>query len=980
MADYQRVVEFLRDIRTAPPGVPTEELRNFATQYANLCHQANERLRRGSEFLQKSLRSEAIHLAEETPNLLDLVAALDLPDPDLWADYCRMHDLPVPETLQMDRANQLQDAYAADQPIAALLDQHRLLALTRAPVGQRLAVLREIAAQDPTGNWDAELRLLEKARIAELPNIFYNAVKNRDFAAITELYDEVNGQPWREDLPPDYLQTLKAAYLRMQQAQVQTQIETLLPELQAAYATRQLTRCVDLLKEAKNLMDKSGVEGFSSTLAEQIEPITTWVKQEGLLEKRRKEAAQISRELERQLNADAPDADLLRVYTKLSGLPEALPPELEQRYQETLRSRNQQRGQRHQKQLVAMGITAAIVLVLIIGGVWLFQRSHGAENWARSIEAAVEARDLPRAEKLVQDLNAKAPQLIQNTKVQLALSHVETLKQQFHQATARLEETVTRLQTATATAQQTLEQKENSISTLLTAAELAQSALQSVDERLEWADAQRHLKTAQSSLTMVRDQLNRTANQLALARVTELSQKLTTATQSADFATLGEALHELNTLRGLAASTHQSITSTLASLEQKRQLLEKNRTQTELYESLPDQAFSIETLQTALESFTTRFPEAPASSDFKQALNLIPAAKAVEAWHETVHTWADTLAPASAALAQERLTALQTFQTNHPDSPLAAPATAYANYLTSALAALADKPGDGTWAKAFHDLLDMPLLTELSYLETNAGNRYYLLGEYKPREHRINDQVTLSFEALNPRDFTKTTPVTVEPPLKLTTAKPQPMPHTLLAQEISEQLRQIDEKNWENFGITLAAKIAATPAADPVVRAQFLQTTLQAQLQISGPFLGDIYERTLRDLARQEPEKLIWYNQDKPLSANTVRALEDIFSHLPKPVEVLARLKQNKNLAFADLHWNQVGTGVILHDVAGKPLIKVRTKLQDGDRCFTLKARSTGSPKLVQIAHYQNQTLIPDDAETTFANLLQGSPVFVLRP
>ena len=181
MADYQRVVEFLRDIRTAPPGAPSEELRNFAAQYADLCHVANERLRRCSEFLQKALRSEAIHLAEETPNLLDLVAALDLPDPDIWADYCRVNDLPVPEALQMDRANQLQDAYAADQPVAALLDQHRLLALSRAPVAQRLAVLRQIAALDPAGNWETEQRELERARIAELPNLFYNAVKNRDF-------------------------------------------------------------------------------------------------------------------------------------------------------------------------------------------------------------------------------------------------------------------------------------------------------------------------------------------------------------------------------------------------------------------------------------------------------------------------------------------------------------------------------------------------------------------------------------------------------------------------------------------------------------------------------------------------------------------------------------------------------------------------------------------------------------------------------
>ncbi len=74
-----------------------------------------------SSLLQQGLRTEALHLADESPNLLDLVAALDLPDPQAWADFCQNNSLPVPPPLQLDRAAQLNDAYAQDQPLEHLL-------------------------------------------------------------------------------------------------------------------------------------------------------------------------------------------------------------------------------------------------------------------------------------------------------------------------------------------------------------------------------------------------------------------------------------------------------------------------------------------------------------------------------------------------------------------------------------------------------------------------------------------------------------------------------------------------------------------------------------------------------------------------------------------------------------------------------------------------------------------------------------------
>src|SRR5690348_11723918 len=62
----------------------TPEWEDVAAEYARLCREANDRLRRCGEFLSRGMRSESIHLAECQPNLLALAAALQIPDLPRW--------------------------------------------------------------------------------------------------------------------------------------------------------------------------------------------------------------------------------------------------------------------------------------------------------------------------------------------------------------------------------------------------------------------------------------------------------------------------------------------------------------------------------------------------------------------------------------------------------------------------------------------------------------------------------------------------------------------------------------------------------------------------------------------------------------------------------------------------------------------------------------------------------------------------------
>ena len=134
MSDIQQVVDELRFILQREVISQTGELAALVAEYSRLCHEVNARLRRCDDCMKQGLRSEALHLAEAKPNLLEAVAILDFPERDDLIEVVNLCFLQPPEPLLVDVASGLNSAYAEAEPLQKLLDSHRLLALGRAPL------------------------------------------------------------------------------------------------------------------------------------------------------------------------------------------------------------------------------------------------------------------------------------------------------------------------------------------------------------------------------------------------------------------------------------------------------------------------------------------------------------------------------------------------------------------------------------------------------------------------------------------------------------------------------------------------------------------------------------------------------------------------------------------------------------------------------------------------------------------------------
>ena len=122
----------------------------------------------------------ALHLAKETPDLLDTIRNLEFPERAAWIERAGEYDIPIPPAFDVTAYDFLQNAYIEDDPLKELLRIHRKLAVGRAPLKQRLEVLRKLAAADANSAiWSADIQVFEAARIEQLQGETAEACRSR---------------------------------------------------------------------------------------------------------------------------------------------------------------------------------------------------------------------------------------------------------------------------------------------------------------------------------------------------------------------------------------------------------------------------------------------------------------------------------------------------------------------------------------------------------------------------------------------------------------------------------------------------------------------------------------------------------------------------------------------------------------------------------------------------------------------------------
>jgi hypothetical protein len=202
MPRYHDLTQRMTDIAQRPDIANDGEIEELAEEFAELCTDANSRLGEIRQLLGKGLRAEAVSRAQRDPDLLELVMALDFLFLARWNELCNQVNVPLAALLARETAGDLNEAYTAQQPLEGLLSQHRLLALAKASLRDRLLVLREISDKDPNNDaWSKDIVTLEKSRVRELESDVESAGDKKDLTEIASLHREINITQWQVPIP-----------------------------------------------------------------------------------------------------------------------------------------------------------------------------------------------------------------------------------------------------------------------------------------------------------------------------------------------------------------------------------------------------------------------------------------------------------------------------------------------------------------------------------------------------------------------------------------------------------------------------------------------------------------------------------------------------------------------------------------------------------------------------------------------------------
>ncbi len=417
MLDYQRIVDDVRSILFDKDDDEPVFLQGAAADYSRAIDEVNERLRHCGALLNRGLRSEAIQLCELEPNLLDVVRILAFPERGTWNRRLVLHGISPPPALMFDVADKLNEAYADEKPLAMLLQRHRLLAMSHAPIKLRLDTLRRLCDAD-LGNpvWVQDVRTFEGERVRELRREVLQAIAGGDLAALDPLALELENSAWLIEGPE--LLNSQIAAARSNAARVQG-----LGQL------RRIADCLNAMHAAGNVegghRERAQWEPLMATWGQFVEPSLLqmvaapldWLREQDELAEQAARHEWAVDILDRAVTSRRSAKELERLHHEAKRGGE-IPEEVEQRYCEQLEALDFAA-----RRSIRLKLAVFAWLIIVIGAIAATEayrrvQAGRVDRAVASLEQLVRDNKIDETRSFIDELGLKSPRIAADPRIQ----------------------------------------------------------------------------------------------------------------------------------------------------------------------------------------------------------------------------------------------------------------------------------------------------------------------------------------------------------------------------------------------------------------------------------------------------------------------------------------------------------------------------------------------------------------------------------
>ncbi len=891
MADYHEIVEQIRTALHAGAAPQNGRLAGLASAYADACADAAHRLARCQRLLQQGLRSEAIQLAEAEPKLLDSLAVLDFPERPEWDDLVQMHDLAPAPRIPLEPARLLNEAYAEEDPLQDLLRRHRRLALQRAPLRQRIAVLRQLAVQDPNNAiWTDDLRAFEQVRMLEIQDEASEALRQHDPERLGRLVAEVEQSGWVDQPSRPLVQSLRKVDAQMKAERARAELEDLAGRMEEAHGNRDSFRARQARHDWTRVAAAVSLDR-DDPLAHRVRPALDWLDDQDRIDRENREHQDALDQLVRALDypGNLPPSQLERLAHAVGSHPDGLPDALRQRY--ITRLHDAERAEVRRRRLIAAGSAAAALLVasLIYMAARAQARSSEADRVATRVADHLELNELDQAVALLKKVETSDPALLEYPALADVRARVDAEQQKETDRALKFDQAMRDAEAAPPSAAEPPALAE---ARKIARLDTEKSAVDNLVRRRA-AAVQAQQARRDKELTPRLDEIAATVDR-AEARLTAAGAKPETDREA--IAAIAEAERGLADIAADVAISGQAVQDRSKGLSDRldaaRGLIDRRGLQTRLESAItsavaysPDGSFSPGALTTALQAYAKAFPDTPRSRAFATTIHDQPAWDAIGEWDRITAGWRGDGGPAVPPQeAGARASQCRQFMTQFPASPEFDRAAAY----RQAMEAMSHRSAEAEGALGKLRGLMTDLLVDNLWMMTlrppaAGGERHYYLTEQPARDAR-SVRYLAGFDG-------KERTLSIVPAWVVRT---EVAPQTKLAARFKPTLQAPPEKiDWETVILDMIDQVRTQPGLDPVLRVALLRNVLALGMEGSdplqqalGPFRKLVDEADVdTNVPWMDPENRE-ADQVRPRALALVRSLPDI---APARKDALAR-------------------------------------------------------------------------------------------
>ncbi|MCP4175202.1 MAG: hypothetical protein GY758_31015 [Fuerstiella sp.] len=375
MADIAEIHELLESVRVtlhSSMNPNREQLDRLHNELDSEIRSANKRLRECDTLLADGHRSEAIQLAEQEPNLLELVSILDFPELPEWNDFVAELELTVTPELQIDIATDLNGAYADDEPLERLMRRFRVHSLARAPLRSRIDLLRQIAKRDAGSDyWKDDLKSYEQTRIRQIADETREAITSRNAFDLRRLSDEVHKKQWSVKPDRKVVERLDHAMVEVRQLESVSRLTSLTAEFSEAKSAGDAERAREISDTWDDLAQKCSQESDAFQEAKAaVAPLYRWLRDLDQEEENGRLFAAEIKKLQRTLRSE--QSSLEEIYRHYDAVADFegfdVPDAVQARYEARLTEIEKQRKMKQYITIggIGLGVIALLVIVAIV--------------------------------------------------------------------------------------------------------------------------------------------------------------------------------------------------------------------------------------------------------------------------------------------------------------------------------------------------------------------------------------------------------------------------------------------------------------------------------------------------------------------------------------------------------------------------------------------------------------------------------------